>query len=459
MQTSKLHPASARGPVAGFINLCSRLAVVTLALCGAGAQAGDWYVRPNGGSYGVADGRSWTNAFNGFSGISWGSVACGDTIWVAGGDYSQNLMPAKKCTASAPLSIRRARSDAAGATSGSGWNGAFASTVHQINGAGIAFNSDWDYVTISGRTTAGGGDHGWWIDMRGRTSGKGIEFANGATADYNTLEYMDVQGPGAINYTGDGRGIDATAFSGALGNVFRHMRIFDWESAIYHAGMHGTVFEYLDIYDIMAANWATWHPNGLYTVDSKNVTVRYSKFHKGPKGYGVGEGIFFEQGGGAANWNIYGNLFYDLNSTGWKAIQITSAVANIRIYNNTFDNVSLGIMVNGGSCGSGSETRNNLMFATPSPSSCGTMSNNLTIASAPMPFVDRTGRDYRIVSAVGTGYPRNAGTNLSTLFTTDLLSVQFGADGSWDIGAFEYSSGSPAPAPVALSAPTGLTVQ
>ena len=85
------------------------LIALAAAVSSAGAHAADWFVRPNGGSYGTATGKSWTTAFNGFSGISWSSVACGDTIWVAGGTYTQDLLPAKKCSSSARLSIRRAR--------------------------------------------------------------------------------------------------------------------------------------------------------------------------------------------------------------------------------------------------------------------------------------------------------------------------------------------------------------
>jgi hypothetical protein len=426
-----------------------------LALFGASAQAADWYVRPNGGSYGAADGRSWNSAFNGFSGIAWGSVSCGDTIWIAGGSYSQSLSPAKKCSAAAPLAVRRARADASGSTNGSGWSSSFASTVRQTSGAGIVFNGDWDHIVISGRTSAAGGSHGWWIDMSGRTEGAAIEFVNGASADYNTMEYMDLQGPGSITYSGDGRGIDGTPFSNATGNVFSHMRIFDWETAIIQAGMHGTVFEYLDIFDINAANWAAYHPNGLFSISATNVTVRYSKFHRGPKGYGTGEGIFFEQSGGNANWLIYGNVFYDLDESHLKAIQLTSAVPGLKVFNNTFDNVAVpGVFTNGGVCGAGSETRNNLFNNSGGPSACGTMSNNLVSSNSP--FIDRAGRDYRIVATVGSGYPRNAGTNPSSLFTSDMLSTRYGADGSWDIGAYEYASSS---APVALAPPTGLVAR
>lgn len=456
-----VNPRSFSSPRAKYgataVRRCLWATTAALAVFGtAGAQASDWFVRPNGGSYGTANGTSWSAAYNGFSGISWSSVACGDTIWVAGGTYTQDLVPAKKCSSSARLNIRRARSDATAATSAAGWSSTFDASVHQTNGAGIGFTGDYDYITISGRTTAAGGGNGWWIDLRGRTAGAGIEFTNGAAADYNVMEYMDLQGPGAVTYSGDGRGIDATPFSTATGNVFSHMRIFDWESAIYHGGMSGTTFEYLDVFDIQAANWSSYHPNGIYSVGSANVTVRYSKFHKGPNGYGVGEGIFFEQSGGSSNWLIYGNLFYDLNTTGLKAIEITSAVPGLKIYNNTFDNIIVpGVYVNGGSCGSGSETRNNLSFGTSAPSTCGTMSNNLTIASSPVPFVNRSAKDYRIVSTTGSSYPRNAGADVSATLRVDMLGATFGGDGLWDIGAYEFNSGTTAP----LAAPTGLTVK
>jgi hypothetical protein len=71
-----------------------------------------------------------------------------------------------------------------------------------------------------------------------------------------------------------------------------------------------------------------------------------------------------------------------------------------------------------------------------------------------MPFVNRAARDYRIVATTGSGYPRNAGTSLMGLFTTDLSGVPFGADGLWDIGAYEFESNATVP----LSVPVGLTV-
>ena len=266
------------------------------------------------------------------------------------------------------------------------------------------------------------------------------------------VEYIDVQGPGVVTYSGDGRGIDDTPFAGASNHTFSHLAIHDWESAVYTAGMSRPTFEWLDVYDIMAVNWSTFHPNGIFTNSAPNGIVRYSRFHRGPKGNGMGEGIFFEQSGGSTGWLIYGNVFYDLNSEGWKSIEITSNVGPIKIYNNTFDNTGVpGVYVNAGSCGSGSESRNNLGFQT-SFDSCGTNSNNLVTSSTSV-WVNRNARDYHIVGTVGTGFPHNAGTNLSSVFTTDPDGVVYGADGTWDVGAYELAGGGSAP-----SAPTNLRI-
>jgi hypothetical protein len=424
--------------------------IVGLLLFGSDVSASNWFVRPSGGS---GSGTSWNAAWNGLNSINWSSVACGDTVWVAGGTYSQELSPKKTCTAGSQLYIRRARGDASECTSSAGWSSSYDSTVQQTK-AGISFNGSYNYITVSGRATATGTTNGWWINFTGATSGPGIEWPNGSNASYNTIEYVDVQGPGNITYASDGRGIDATPFSSATGNTFRHMKIFGWESGIYNVGINGSTFEYIDMYDIMAVNWSAYHPNGIYISDSKDGIVRYSKFHKGPGGNAVGEGIFFEQSGGASNWKIYGNLFYDINASGLKAIEITSDVPNLKIWNNTFDNVG-NLIYAQASAGTGSEFKNNLIYASGTGWSWGTSSNNLQITSGTV-FVDRAAKNYRIVSTIGSGYPRNGGANLSAFFTADMDGASYGQDGVWDIGAYEYGAttdgnGNPTP-------PTGLRV-
>jgi hypothetical protein len=418
--------------------------------------AADWYVRPNGGNYGAENGTDWNNAFDGFADIAWASVNAGDSIWVAGGDYTQTLTPGKSGTASAPISVLRARGDAAPCTSAAGWSNSFDSTVHQIR-TGVGFSNS-NYVTISGRTSTSGGTYGWWIDFRGATSGPGIDFPNGATASNILLEYIRLQGPGEITYSADGRGIDDTPFSSATNHTFSRMAIHGWESGAYVVGMSNPVFEWIDMYDIMATNWSQFHPNGIYTSGARNGIVRYSRFHKGPDGNGVGEGIFFEQAGGSTGWQIYGNVFYDLDQTGWKAIEVTSAVGAIKVYNNTFDNILAGTLYtsNSWSC-TGGEWYNNLVIST-SMSTCGTASNNVTASSGSV-FVNRAARDYRIVANTGSGFPRNAGRTLANdgLINRDADGTVRGADGAWDAGAYEY--GAPCTScPAAPAAPQNVRI-
>jgi hypothetical protein len=415
------------------------------------AQAANFYVRPNGGTYGKTNGSNWDNAFNGFSGISWDSVSCGDTIWVAGGSYTQELKPKKKCTSGSRLYIRRARADASECTGAKGWASSFNDTVTQIR-APIYFYGDYDYITISGRTTASGGDYGWHINYKGATEAVGIMFENGYNYDYNTFEYMNLEGPGYVDYTGaGGRAIDiSVSYSSpqSYGNTFSHMKIWDWESAIYNTEVDGTVFEYLDVYDITPKNWSDYHPNGIYILASDHGVVRYSKWHRGPNGFSVGEGIFFAGTGTFDDWKIYGNIFYDLASVGDKAIEVRGTVTgtNLLVYNNTFDNVTSPVMNEAGGCSTGSEFKNNILYKSPN-TTCGTTSNNL-VQSTPNPFVDQTNHNYHIVGRTGAGYPQNAGVNLSHYLTKDMDGITYGGDGAWDIGAYEWSSGaSKIPAP------------
>jgi hypothetical protein len=90
--------------------------------------------------------------------------------------------------------------------------------------------------------------------------------------------------------------------------------------------------------------------------------------------------------------------------------------------------------------------------------SFGTSANNLQITSGTV-FVNRSARDYRIVSTTGSGYPRNFGTNLSSYFNKDAAGNSYGADGTWDIGAYEYSDGTTPPVDtIAPSTPKNVNV-
>ena len=405
------------------------------------ASAANWYVRPSGGG---GAGTSWTDAWNDMDGINFSSVSCGDTIWVAGGTYGGTLTLNKNCTNNSRLYIRRARSDAGECTGAAGWSAAYTSNInHTGSGSNpairVSSGTTANYITVSGRTTAGGGSNGWHINFSGTggNADSGMDFQNGATSIVgNTFEYIDIQGAGNVTYPNGGRGVDLTPYQATCnGNTFSHIKIWDWESGAYGCYCNGTTWEYITMYNIMAVNWGQYHPNGIYHCGGENnVTVRYSNFHS--ESNACGEGIFSNGGDG---WQIYGNVFYNITDSGAKAIQLRSGnMTNFKLFNNTFDNVSLPLYNSGGTCGSGSETKNNLLYGTDS-FSCGATSNNLTASSSDI-WINRSSHDYHIVGTIGSGYPRNAGTSLSGYFTSDSSGNTFGSDGAWDIGAYEFVS-------------------
>lgn len=400
------------------------------------------YVRPTG--YGNQNGIDWNNAFNGFSGINWNSISCGDTIWVAGGTYTDWLEPMKACTSGAQLYIRRARSDASACTSASGWSSEYDSTIVQ-NGV-IAFNSGTNnYITISGRTTASGGDYGWKIvsptapgGIDGAGSVYGVMVWNGAICNNNTLEYLEVQGPKRAFWQSamwGSRGISITSWNGLSSNwTLSHLKIHGYCTAIFEVAADGYLNEYMDIYDI-GSNGGDDHPNLMYIKDTDYGIIKYSKFYDSRAS---GTGIAFSDGGHFNNWQIYGNLFYDNTENTPAAIAVQRAtIIGLKIFNNVFSNNWLNFYLSNSVCGSGCESRNNIVHGNGGNVTCGTTSNNLVTNNDNI-FINISSKDFHIVPTISNGYPRNTGTNLSSYFTKDMDGNTFGSDGNWDIGAYEY---------------------
>lgn len=400
------------------------------------AQAANWYVRPSGGS---GSGTSWTAAWNGFNGINWASVSAGDTIWVAGGTFTSALSPGKSGTSGARIAVRRARSDSTECTGAAGWSASYGSTINQNGITGISATTTTSYITISGRTTATGGSNGWVITNTS-LGGVGIDLMGGTT-NYLLIEYIDVVG-GVHTTTSisnsDSRGINDRG-GDSTDHTYSHVNVRGFCSTIYVCGVTNFVFEYGSMYDISPTDIGpSCHPNTIYIGWRMNHgIVRYNKFYSND-----GEGVVWSDGTGNGpwdDWKLYGNLFYDLNLGYSKAMGIQEAtVTNLKIWNNTFyNNYATLYNSDGGTCGTGSENRNNIGGGN---ITCGTASNNLDPSDAM--FLNLAARDFHIVSTTGTGYPRNAGTTLSSdgYINYDRDLVLRGGDGTWDIGAFEFKS-------------------
>lgn len=396
------------------------------------AHAANWYVRPSGGS---GSGTSWLAAWNNLNGINWSKVSAGDTIWVAGGTYTGSLSPTKSGLSQSRIYIRRAREDAPECTSASGWSSSFNSEVIQTNSS-IHYSGPYSYITVSGATTASGGTQGWRI-YHTTTNTQAIRWSNDVKSSNTRHEYINMQGPGHTALDDASRGIQILGVGD--NHTFSHCNIYGFGNGVYVGWTSGFVFEYGSIHDIWPTNIGKpIHPQQMY-IRAPNGIIRYSKFFDSD-----GEGIAFSDGGPFENWQIYGNVFHGNNKgSGTKTISgQDAAIAGLKIYNNTFVNNRSNLVFSNSGCGAGSESKNNLVFGSGGSVSCGKSSNNISIASTPDPFVGRTGNNYRIVSNTGGSYPRNAGTPLAAIYSTDMHGILRGSDGTWDVGAYEYTSGS-----------------
>lgn len=251
---------------------------------------------------------------------------------------------------------------------------------------------------------------------------------------------MEVRGPDILNFDGDGRGVDDTPFSSAHHHTFSHMKISGWESGFYIGGTSDHVSEYVELARIQSDG--VLHPNLYYIVNSANGTIRYGNIHHS---CASGVGIGFSDGGPWDNWKIYGNVFHhmmgtlnggsDCEGSGYAFGIQDAAITNLKIFNNTFFNVANWMNVTSASCGAGTETRNNLAYGGASIGTCGTTSN--TVNAMTNPFLNSAAGDYRIVNTVGAGFPRDQGVDLGSSYRFDPDGVLRGADGYWDVGAFE----------------------
>ena len=174
---------------------------------------------------------------------------------------------------------------------------------------------------------------------------------------------------------------------------------------------------------------------------------------------------------GANHWKVYGNVFHDAH-VNTHAQNYPCGICfryagdgydfhgnDWEVYNNTFANIV--------GAGGGDGIRSYNGQATCSPNcfirdniatnsginSIGTQSNNTTSAS----YVNAGAQNYHLASATPAGYALSSSLPTGCTVGTNCYNIDMdgktrGADGVWDIGAYEYgtvSSGNPA-------APTGL---
>ena len=406
-----------------------------LGLIADNAQAANWFVRPS--SAGGNTGTDWNNAWS-FGGIAWTSIRAGDSIFVAGGAYS-NLNPGTSGTSGGSITIQRASANAVACTSAAGWSSAFDAQVS----VGPTDLGSSDYITIDGVLANGIVFSG--VNMVLRIGNNPSPGRTGVTISHCEITSSDPASGGTANV--------GLFLAGSTGCVIDHCYIHHLINGVEFLNCNNCIFQYNEWNDINQFGTSA-HPNASYTSGTINCTFKYNYIH-GTSGGSMT--IAWEDYPGDDNTYLYGNVFRNELANNHNGIETDSNIpllGHFYIYNNTFVDcgaMPLRFVV---PPASGSIIENNLFYNTMGfthwsgttydynfSDSTSTLAGEVhSIGSGSNPFVNYSGGDYRIVSAVGSTYPRDKGVALAATYSTDPNGVLRGADGAWDIGAYEYNS-------------------
>jgi hypothetical protein len=395
------------------------------------SEAADQYVRPGGSG----SGASWAEARNS---INWGSVSPGDTIWLAGGSYG-TLSIGASGNASSRIYIKRATASAHG--TGTGWSASFDSqaVIETVNGGGR------DYWTLDGSVPYEGIKITNVPNSPSTPDSHAINLGSDH-ANYVELKNLDVTGPNDRDYpavsTGEKRCLNFYFGSRSRGLYVGYSQFHQADTLLSTIGMEDMIFEHNKLFD----NYTTddYHANVWQTANTNNVIFRYNEVYNW-----AGEGIMMNFVGGMAantNWYIYGNVWHDAVLSIYPRVLESQYVTNgpIYLFNNTFVSLWQPILTsNGGSWSSGSQGRNNIYWDLQGRGMAFSGDNGSSTivgeGTGNTPFQNYSGQDYRLSSSSSA---RNAGAALSAInginFNTDMAGNVRGADGTWDIGAYEY---------------------
>lgn len=421
----------------------------------------NYYVRK--GATGTNKGTDWTNAWNEMNQINFSTVACGDTIWLAGGTYTTGLTVNKSCNSGALLSINRVLSSDSVPAAALGWSSAYDSQV-VINGANIDLAAG-SYINIDGRIgTVSGNNFGISIQCLSGNGCDGIDGAGSGNLSNINLYHLELYGPPCVtagSCTLGADGLNVAPSNNTVTNLlFDHGWIHRYSETIRTSNWTGCTVQYSDI-DTMAQT-TDEHEDIIFSYPIKNFTFRYNTVWGSPN-----DGIFFY--GNEINTEIYGNVFY--HSGGALITFYEGFTHNVFIYNNVFENdgtfgdyqpawlTFAGTMTG--------EIANNVWENVNKNGSCPicsynaySLSGNASGETGSFTYTKGTqfvsessgnplAANFHLTAAGVTAFA-NKGKALSVPYNMDADGNIRGADGGWDVGAYEYHT-SQAP-----GAPTGL---
>jgi len=418
------------------------------------ATAANYYVRA--GATGSGDGSDWTNAYTSLP----ATLNRGSTYYIADGSYPGYTFN-DSVSGTTLIYIKKAIASDHGTDTG--WSSSYGDGIATLG----SFTFETSYWVIDGQT--GGGPGSW-------ESGFGIKLTPSESkivrlnnnAGNITLAHIDMEHNGRHTHNSNE---DILYGLGASENItISYCYLHDVARChLLTTNTDGFTIEYSKI----ARNGAggdSIHREAWSAQVDDNVIVRYNIFEDISN---TGIICLVNGNGDAENWQIYGNVFWrspgDLSGTS-SCIQVKYAsptfvsAVNWKVYNNVIVNLKglgAGLAIQNGS---GNVAKNNIWYNNNvntvqlyntshdynwfennyrtdgcdppcdlDPDLADSETNG--IHGSADPFVDWENDDFDLTSGTDA---RDNGTDLGTSYDQDAYGNTRGADGYWDIGAYEY---------------------
>lgn len=435
------------------------------------APAASKYIRA--GASGTGNGLSWANAYPSFAAAASAGYVRGDTYYIAGGNYNENVVI--DCAPSGTTWLYLKKANAADNSGDAGWDPSYATTQAVINGW---FRVDDGRISISGVTGSSPADNNYGIKIHSTATNTPV-FANIISTGPYHVEYLEIRGNGdflpdtttALHFNA----ISTDSINGTrINNNWLHAVTLNGATL---RGFHGT--SYSDYGFLFENNWVTetgnctdpgQHGQGLeigYRTGSTYCIIRNNFFRDCA---GTGTVVWMDGQVGATAIHtfqrVYNNVLWTTDPTthtnspsAMTGLDTQASQTDFEIYNNTFYNFNSSIAAANlymlGALGVANNTAYNNIFESCRFNSGGhqgiaTQSNNAyylqfndTISGTPGQV---NGSSSTFMSAATGnftlnlgGYAVGNGLDLSGTFTTDILG--FTRTVPWDIGAYKYVPG------------------
>ncbi len=329
-----------------------------------GKTGSSWYVAKGAPgtktSSCASAGTTWANAWGELDQINWSCVLPGDTVWLAGGTYTQGFAVGASGAVGKPIYIARVLSTDASPTSAAGWTPTFDSQVVVTNttanntnsgcnaGDVLCFNRSTlgNYTYWEGRVDSGivlqtsnlGGLSPTNNTALGQSAAD-IGTASGASGTGKnhdiTFDNVEFAGPaGAAEYTHKSYDAAIQVLDVTGGVLFTNCRIHGANNNVNISGSSGVTFDHCKFYDNVAGSGSAGHGNMVQYAGNDDVTFRYNEWWN----WSV-EGIMVWTQSDALY--VYGNVFHDADNSGYPSvIQANNTTAGpLFFYNNTIANV------------------------------------------------------------------------------------------------------------------------